>query len=215
MNFLIQIYTIEHIHKHFVNLCQYLHKIFLQDRVIVIFYHLIQKDYLNYEKTETKEEDQKETKEEDQKETKQEEETETKEEEETETKEEEKGDDANLGSDTSSPAPPLQEAVANKEDESHRDSAVGNCCHMKWGKSSLLVRCLANPKRFHCGASDRKPYLGKTHGKGLLAKILDKIDRMDTRLNHIHSVVRSIHAKHGKGSNGVLDEESGIILSEH
>ena len=116
---------------------------------------------------------------------------------------------------TVAPSPPVQEARANKEGATHSDSAVGNCCHMKWGKSSLLVRCLANPKRFHCGASDRKPYLGKTHGKGLLAKILDKIDRMDTRLNHIHNVVRSIHAKHGKDSNGVLDEESGIILSEH
>ena len=111
--------------------------------------------------------------------------------------------------------PPVQEADVVHEKQSRKDSAIGNCCHSKWGKSSLLVRCLANPKRFHCGAHDRKPYLGKTHRKGLLTKILDKIDRMDTRLNNIHNVVRSIHAKHSKGSNGVLDEESGIILSEH
>ena len=57
--------------------------------------------------------------------------------------------------------------------------------------------------------------MGKGHGKDLLKKILDRIDRMDTRLNHVHNVVRSIHAKHGSGTSGVLDEESGITLSEH
>merc|ERR1711871_1336625 len=137
-------------------------------------------DETKQEEKEPKKEE-KESKEDGEKESK-EEEKETKKDEEKESKEEEKDDDAQLGSGvkenddngvkTVAPSPPVQEARANKEGATHSDSAVGNCCHMKWGKSSLLVRCLANPKRFHCGASDRKPYLGKTHGKGLLAKIL-------------------------------------------
>jgi len=96
----------------------------------------------------------------------------------------------------------------------HKESALSDCCHLKWGKSSLLVRCLANPQRFHCAKKDRTSFLPKGHGKDLLRKILDKIDRMDTKINNVHNVVRSIHAKHGNGKAGVLDEESGITLSE-
>ena len=97
----------------------------------------------------------------------------------------------------------------------HKETALTDCCHLKWGKSSLLVRCLANPQRFHCAKKDRTSFLPKEHWKNLLRKILDKIDRMDTRLNNVHNVVRSIHAKHSNGKNGVIDEESGITLSEH
>ena len=108
-----------------------------------------------------------------------------------------------------------KDATPDETKADHKETALSDCCHHKWGKSSLLVRCLANPKRFHCAKKDRTAYLGKGHGKDLLKKILDRIDRMDTRLNHVHNVVRSIHAKHGSGKSGVLDEESGITLSEH
>ena len=108
-----------------------------------------------------------------------------------------------------------KQAEVDETKADHKETALSDCCHHKWGKSSLLVRCLANPKRFHCAKKDRTAYLGKGHGKDLLKKILDRIDRMDTRLNHVHNVVRSIHAKHGSGKSGVLDEESGITLSEH
>ena len=53
---------------------------------------------------------------------------------------------------------PNEEVKENKPDETkadHKETALSDCCHHKWGKSSLLVRCLANPKRFHCAKKDR------------------------------------------------------------